>query len=65
MDGGHREVEVVEVAYGPGGSSSPSHSCPVIAVVVEGTIRTQVKPAKLLAYFVCDHETPVTVVVTE
>jgi hypothetical protein len=41
MDGGHLEVEVVEVA---GGSSSPhSHPCPVIAVVVEGTIRTQVK----------------------
>lgn len=97
MDGGHLEVKVVEVAYGPGGSSSPhSHPCPVIAVVVEGTIRTQVKgepeaiykagqafyeapngvhmgsanvdktkPAKLLAYFVCDHETPVTVAVPE
>ena len=97
MDGGHLQVKVAEVSYGPGESSPPhSHPCPVVAVVVEGTIQTQVKgeseaiykagqafyeapngvhmvsanadktkPAKLLAYFVCDHETPVTVAVPE
>jgi quercetin dioxygenase-like cupin family protein len=95
LDGSHLTVEVVEVGYAPGGSSpSHSHPCPVIAVVVQGAIRTQVKgepeavyhagqsfyeapkgvhlisanadktkPAKLLAYFVCDHETPDTVAV--
>jgi quercetin dioxygenase-like cupin family protein len=93
LDGSHLTVKVVEVSYAPGGSSPPhSHSCPVIAVVVQGAIRTQVKgereavyqagqgfyeapngvhlisanadktkPAKLLAYFVCDHEAPDTV----
>ncbi len=89
LDGNHLEAKVVEVTYGPGGSSpAHSHPCPVIAVVVEGAIRSQVKgereatyktgqsfyeapngvhlisanadktrPAKLLAFFVCDHET--------
>ena len=44
MDGSHLGVTVVEVTYGPGGSSPPhSHPCPVIGYVVEGAYRTQVK----------------------
>jgi len=90
LDGDHLQATLVEVAYGPGEASPPhSHPCPVIAHVVEGTIRTQVKgeremiyksgesfyeaaggvhmvsanastsePAKFIALFVCDHETP-------
>jgi len=97
MNGGKLTVTVVEVNYGPGGSSMPhSHPCPVIGYVLEGTLRTQVKgepeaiykpgesfyeapngvhqvsanasdklPAKFLAYFVCDHETPLSVDVPE
>jgi quercetin dioxygenase-like cupin family protein len=93
LDGGHLDVKVVEVTYGPGGSSGVhSHPCPVIGYVVEGALRVQVEgeseriykagelfyeaphgahlvsanasqevPARLLAYFVCDHETPLTV----
>jgi quercetin dioxygenase-like cupin family protein len=93
LDGSHLKVTVVEVRYDPGESSPPhSHLCPVIAHVIEGTIRTQVKgqpeaiykagesfyeapngvhvisanasgkrPAKFIAYFVCDHDTPLSV----
>lgn len=44
MNGDHLSVQVVEVTYGPGGSSPPHrHPCPVIGYVVEGTLRTQVK----------------------
>src|SRR5271165_2879603 len=44
LDGDHLEISLVEVAYGPGGSSAPhSHPCPVIGYVVEGAVRTQVK----------------------
>src|SRR5258706_7731111 len=44
LDGSHLKVTVVEVAYGPGGSSPPhSHPCPVIGYVVEGALRMQVK----------------------
>jgi len=44
MDGNHLGVTVVEVTYGPGGSSpAHSHPCPVIGYVVEGAYRTQVK----------------------
>ena len=44
MDGSQLGVTVVEVTYGPGGSSPPhSHPCPVIGYVVEGAYRTQVK----------------------
>src|SRR5206468_4500437 len=40
MDGNHLGVTVVEVTYGPGGSSPPhSHPCPVIGYVVEGAYR--------------------------
>lgn len=92
MDGGHLKVSAVEVAYPPGGSSSAhSHPCPVVAYVVSGSIRSQVRgeaehvykagetfyeapngvhqvsanasdrePATLVAFFVCDHEVPLT-----
>lgn len=93
FDGRRLRVTVVEVTYGPR-ESSPAHShpCPVIAYVVEGAVRTQVKgeaevihkagesfyeapkgvhlvsanasdkrPAKFVAYFVCDRDTPLTV----
>lgn len=37
------QVRLVEVTYGPGGSSpAHSHSCPVIGYVVEGEIRSRV-----------------------
>lgn len=97
MDGNHLRAEVIEVNYPPGGSTPPhSHPCPVIGVVVEGSIRSQVKgqpeavyqagqsfyeppngvhlvsanadnskPAKLLAFFVCDHKTPLTVMLPQ
>ncbi len=43
-DGAHLKATLVEVRYGPGESSPPhSHPCPVLAYVVEGSIRTQVK----------------------
>ena len=43
-DGEHLKATLVEVRYGPGESSPPhSHPCPVMAYVVEGSIRTQVK----------------------
>lgn len=43
-DGEHLKATLVEVRYGPGESSPPhSHPCPVLAYVVEGSIRTQVK----------------------
>lgn len=93
LDGKHLRIFLVEVRYAPGESSPPhSHPCPVIAHVVEGTFRIQIKgepeavytvgesfyeapdsvhqisknssdmePARLLAYFVCDHETPLSV----
>jgi quercetin dioxygenase-like cupin family protein len=90
LDASRLRVSVVEVAYAPGGSSSPhSHPCPVIGYVVQGTLRMQVrgepeanyrageafyeapngthlvsanaserKPAKLIAFFVCDGDQP-------
>jgi quercetin dioxygenase-like cupin family protein len=92
MDGTHLKATIVEVTYGPGGSSPPhSHPCAVIGYVIEGALRMQVKgeaeaiykagqsfyeapngvhmvsanagkgPVKLLAYFVCDHHTPLSV----
>ena len=51
MDGNHLGVTVVEVAYGPGGSSPPHrHPCPVIGYVVEGALRTQVKGEREAIY---------------
>jgi quercetin dioxygenase-like cupin family protein len=44
MESGHLKVTVVEVSYGPGGSSTPHrHPCPVIGYVTQGALRTQVK----------------------
>jgi quercetin dioxygenase-like cupin family protein len=43
MDGDHLKSTVVEVSYGPGGSSpAHSHPCPVIGYVIEGALRTKV-----------------------
>jgi len=93
MDGGRLKVSVVEVTYGPGGSSPPhSHPCAVIGYVIEGALRTQVQggpeallkagesfyeapnavhrisangsdkePARFIASFICDHDTPLSV----
>jgi quercetin dioxygenase-like cupin family protein len=92
-DGAHLKATIVEVTYGPGGSSPPhTHPCAVIGYVLRGALRTQVKgeperiykagesfyempggvhlisanasgkaPVKFLAYFVCDHDTPLSV----
>lgn len=92
MRGDQLKATVVEVSYGPGGSSpAHSHPCPVIGYVLEGALRTQVagepeavykagqsfyegpngihqisanastkEPVKFLAYFVCDHDAPLT-----
>ncbi len=90
LENAHLEATVVEVSYGPGGSSPPhSHPCAVIGYVLEGALRVQVKgqpeatyragesfyeapngahlvsanasrqaPVRFLAYFTCDHPTP-------
>ena len=43
MDGGQLRVTVVEVTYGPGGSSAPQrHPCPVVGYVVRGAVRMRV-----------------------
>lgn len=42
LDGGRLRTTIVEVSYGPGGSSKPhTHPCPVIGYVLEGALRTQ------------------------
>ncbi len=97
LDGSHLKASVVEVHYGPG-ESSPQHShpCAVVAYVVEGAIRTQVKgepqaiykagdafyeapngihevsanasrtqPATFIAYFLCDHDAPLSINIPE
>lgn len=39
----HDSVSIVEVKYGPGGSSKPHHHpCPVIAYVIRGALRSKV-----------------------
>jgi quercetin dioxygenase-like cupin family protein len=41
LDGRHLVTTLVEVTYGPGGSSAPhSHPCPVIGYVVSGSLRS-------------------------
>jgi quercetin dioxygenase-like cupin family protein len=87
------KITVLEVTYAPGAASPPhSHPCPVVAYIVSGAVRTQVKggpeavygagesffepangvhlisanasrtdPAKFVAYFLCDHETKLSV----
>src|SRR5437773_10354449 len=44
MKGNDLKINVVEVTYAPGGASpAHSHPCPVVAYVVSGAIRSQVK----------------------
>jgi quercetin dioxygenase-like cupin family protein len=44
FDGRHAVVKLVEVTYGPGGGSKPHHhDCPVVAYVVSGALRSQVR----------------------
>ena len=41
LDGSHLAVTIVEVTYAPGGSSAPHHhTCPVIAYVVSGALKS-------------------------
>jgi quercetin dioxygenase-like cupin family protein len=93
MKGSDLKIIVLEVTYAPGAASSAhSHPCPVVAYVLSGAIRSQVKgepeavykvgesffepanavheisanasrtaPVKFLAYFLCDHETKLSV----
>ena len=93
MKGNDLKITMLEVAYAPGAASpAHSHPCPVVAYVISGAIRSQVKgepdavfragesffepangvhlisanasrtaPAKFLAYFLCDHETKLSV----
>src|SRR5579863_5402173 len=43
LDGEHLKATIVEVSYGPGGSSAPhSHPCPVIGYVLNGALRMKV-----------------------
>ena len=43
LDGRHVKVTVLEVTFGPGGSSHPhSHPCAVIGYIVSGSFRSQV-----------------------
>jgi len=43
LDGARLAATLVEVSYGPGGSSPPhSHPCPVVGYVIEGALRSQV-----------------------
>ncbi len=97
LDGRHLDIQVVDVMYGPGGSSTPHrHPCPVVGYVIKGELRMQIQggrerlykagdsfyegpgdihivsanasaqaPARFLAYFVCDHETALSVAVPE
>ena len=92
LDGRHLKATIVEVAYGPGGSSPPhTHPCAVVGYVIQGALRSQVKgereavyhagqsfyeapngvhqvsanasdrdSVRFLAYFTCDHDTPLT-----
>jgi quercetin dioxygenase-like cupin family protein len=51
LDGAHLKVTIVEVTYGPGGSSPPhSHPCAVIGYVIQGAYQTQVKGEKEAIY---------------
>jgi quercetin dioxygenase-like cupin family protein len=44
MDGQQLSLRLLEVSYGPGGSSRPHrHPCAVVGYVVEGALRTQMK----------------------
>lgn len=44
VKGNHLTQTLVEVTYGPGGSSrAHTHGCPVTAYVIEGSVRMQMK----------------------
>ena len=93
LDGRHATITLVEVTYGPGGGSAPHrHTCPVVAYVISGALKSRVddgpdstytagqtfyeaprakhvvsanasktQPVTFLAYFVCDHQPPLTI----
>ena len=51
MKGNDLKINVVEVTYPPGGASQAhSHPCPVVAYVVSGAIRSQVKGESVAVY---------------
>jgi quercetin dioxygenase-like cupin family protein len=51
LSGEQLKASIVEVTYGPGGSSSPhSHPCPVIGYVIEGTLRMQINDDPEVVY---------------
>ncbi|MGH7580678.1 MAG: cupin domain-containing protein [Gemmatimonadales bacterium] len=51
LDGSRLRSTVLEVSYGPGGSSKPHrHPCPVIGYVVQGNLRTQVEGSEVAVY---------------
>jgi quercetin dioxygenase-like cupin family protein len=51
LDGSHLRATIVEVRYGPGGSSPPhSHPCPVVGYVLQGALRTQVQGESAVVY---------------
>lgn len=51
LDGEHLRARLIEVSYGPGGSSSPhTHACAVMGYVLEGALRTQVKGEPEVVY---------------
>jgi quercetin dioxygenase-like cupin family protein len=44
LDGTHLIASIVDVRYSPGESSPPhSHPCPLLAYVIEGAVRVQIK----------------------
>lgn len=93
LNGTTVDARLVEVTYGPGGSSTAHrHPCPVVGYVIEGALRMQLAgqperivragesfyespadihavsanasataPARFLAYFTCDKDTPTSV----
>lgn len=97
MDGSALRTTLLEVAYRPGGSSTPHrHPCAVIGYVIEGALRSQAEgepetiyhagesfyenpntmhqvsanasdrhPARFAAFFLCDHDTPLSVAVQD
>jgi len=51
LDGEHLNATLVEVRYGPGEASSPhSHACAVMAYVVHGAVRSQVRGEAEMIY---------------
>ena len=51
LDGSHLKATIVEVRYGPGGSSpAHSHPCAVIGYVIQGALRNQVQGEAAAVY---------------